>query len=109
MNEDTNENLPSKPSTRGIKPWIPLILALIYTISPIDLVPDFIPVVGWLEDALFMVVGGLNGIQNGILETNSSLRGLIKFLKWGILIVGGIAVLIVVLLAILVFKVATNK
>ena len=108
MNEDTNENLPSKPSTRGIKPWIPLILALIYTISPIDLVPDFIPVVGWLEDALFMVVGGLNGIQNGILETNSSLRGLIKFLKWGILIVGGIAVLIVVLLAVLVFKVATK-
>ncbi len=109
MNEDTNENLPSKPSTRGIKPWIPLILALIYIVSPIDLVPDFIPVVGWLEDALFMVVGGLNGIQNGILETNSSLRGLIKFLKWGILIVGGIAVLIVVLLAVLVFKVATNK
>lgn len=105
MNEYDNEN---QPSTWGIKPWIPLILALIYMVSPIYLVPDFIPVVGWLEDALFVVVGGLHGIQNGILETNSSLRGLIKFLKLGILIIGGIAILIVVLLAVLIFKVVTK-
>ena len=101
-----NEN---QPASQGIKPWIPLILALIYTVSPIDLVPDFIPIVGWLEDALLVIVGGLNGIQNGVLEANSSLRTLIKFVKWGILIIGGIAILIVVLLVVLVFKVATNK
>lgn len=101
-----NEN---QPASRGIKPWIPLILALIYTVSPIDLVPDFIPIVGWLEDALLVIVGGLNGIQNGVLEANSSLRTLIKYLKWGLLIIGGIAILIVVLLVVLVFKLATNK
>ena len=101
-----NEN---QPASQGIKPWIPLILALIYTVSPIDLVPDFIPIVGWLEDALLVIVGGLNGIQNGVLEANSSLRTLIKFVKWGLLIIGGIAILIVVLLVVLVFKVATNK
>ena len=101
-----NEN---QPASRGIKPWIPLILALIYTVSPIDLVPDFIPIVGWFEDALLVIVGGLNGIQNGVLEANSSLRTLIKYLKWGLLIIGGIAILIVVLLVVLVFKVATNK
>jgi uncharacterized membrane protein YkvA (DUF1232 family) len=27
-----------------------LILALLYIISPIDLIPDFIPVVGWADD-----------------------------------------------------------
>ena len=101
-----NEN---QPASRGIKPWIPLILALIYTVSPIDLVPDFIPIVGWFEDALLVIVGGLNGIQNGVLEANSSLRTLIKYLKWGLLIIGGIAILIVVLLVVLVFKVTTNK
>ena len=96
-----NEN---QPASKGIKPWIPLILALIYTVSPIDLVPDFIPIVGWFEDALLVIVGGLNGIQNGVLEANSSLRTLIKYLKWGLLIIGGIAILIVVLLVVLVFK-----
>ena len=101
-----NEN---QPASQGIKPWIPLILALLYTVSPIDLVPDFIPIVGWLEDALLVIVGGLNGIQNGVLEANSSLRTLIKFVKWGILIIGGIVILIVVLLVVLVLKVTTNK
>ncbi len=100
-----NEN---QPASQGIKPWIPLILALIYTVSPIDLVPDFIPIVGWLEDALLVIVGGLNGIQNGVLEANSSLRTLIKYLKWGLLIIGGIAILIVVLLVVLVFKVVSK-
>ena len=83
-------------------------MALIYTVSPIDLVPDFIPIVGWLEDALLVIVGGLNGIQNGVLEANSSLRTLIKYLKWGLLIIGGIAILIVVLLVVLVFKVVSK-
>ena len=100
-----NEN---QPASQGIKPWISLILALIYTVSPIDLVPDFIPIVGWFEDALLVIVGGLNGIQNGVLEANSSLRTLIKYLKWGLLIIGGIAILIVVLLVVLVFKVVTK-
>ena len=107
---DYNEynNNSNKPAQSGILPWIPLILALIYTVSPVDLVPDVLPVLGWFEDALLLVVGGLNGIQNGVLEANSSLRGIVKFLKWGLLIVGVIGILIVVLLAILVFKVATN-
>ena len=100
-----NEN---QPASKGIKLWIPLILALIYTVSPIDLVPDFIPIVGWFEDALLVIVGGLNGIQNGVLEANSSLRTLIKYLKWGLLIIGGIAILIVVLLVVLVFKVVSK-
>ena len=103
-----SENKENQPASQGIKPWIPLILALIYTISPIDLVPDFIPIVGWFEDALLVIVGGLNGIQNGVLEANSSLRTLIKYLKWGLLIIGGIAILIVVLLVVLVFKTVTK-
>ncbi len=27
-----------------------LLLALLYIICPIDLIPDFIPVVGWVDD-----------------------------------------------------------
>ncbi|PTY40845.1 YkvA family protein [Brachyspira hampsonii] len=108
-NEYNNYNDDSgKPAQSGIVPWIPLILAIIYTVSPVDFVPDVIPVVGWFEDALFLLVGGLNGIQNGVVEANSSIRKIIKFIKWGLLIVGVIGILIVVLLVVLVFKVATN-
>jgi uncharacterized membrane protein YkvA (DUF1232 family) len=32
-----------------------LILALLYILSPIDLIPDVIPLVGWADD---LVVGG---------------------------------------------------
>ena len=52
-NEYNNSN---KPAQSGILPWIPLILAAIYTVSPVDLVPDVIPIVGWFEDALFLIV-----------------------------------------------------
>ncbi|TXJ40146.1 YkvA family protein [Brachyspira pilosicoli] len=104
-NYNDNSN---QPAQSGIGPCIPLILAIIYTVSPVDLVPDVLPVVGWFEDALFLVVGGLNGVQNGLLDANSSLRGIVKFLKWGLLILGGIGILIVVLLVVLVFKAVAN-
>ena len=107
-NYDDNSNQTSKPAQSGILPWIPLILAAVYAVSPVDLVPDALPIAGWLEDALFLIVGCLNGIQNGVLDDNSSLRKIIKFLKWGLLIIGIIGILIIVLLAVLVFKVATN-
>jgi len=31
-----------------------LIFTIIYVISPIDLIPDYIPVIGWLDDALML-------------------------------------------------------
>lgn len=103
-----SEYTKNKPAKSGIKPWIPFILAVIYTVSPVDLVPDALPIAGWMEDGLFLIAGLLNWIQNGVLDDNSSLRKIIKFLKWGLLIVGIIGILIIILLAVLVFKVAAN-
>ncbi len=45
-NYNDNSNQPSKPVQSGIVPWIPLILAVIYTVSPVDLVPDVLPILG---------------------------------------------------------------
>ena len=41
-------------------PWYAKFLALIvvgYTLSPIDLIPDFIPVVGYLDDLILVPLG----------------------------------------------------
>jgi hypothetical protein len=32
-------------------------LAILYIISPIDLMPDFIPIVGWIDDIVAAIVG----------------------------------------------------
>ena len=41
----------------GIVPKIVIIIALAYILSPIDLVPDFIPVLGYLDDLILVPLG----------------------------------------------------
>lgn len=88
----------TKSSTTGA--WIWAILCGLYAISPIDIIPDVIPVVGWFDDALAIVGGGLNLIQANLEQTNQTLAGIIKFVKWITIILGGILVAIVALLGV---------
>lgn len=50
----------------GRTPWFAKLLAVIvvaYALSPIDLIPDFIPVIGYLDDLLLVPLGILLTIR----------------------------------------------
>jgi uncharacterized membrane protein YkvA (DUF1232 family) len=41
-----------------------LLLALLYIVSPVDFIPDFIPVVGWLDDLLIGAGAGATALRS---------------------------------------------
>jgi uncharacterized membrane protein YkvA (DUF1232 family) len=55
-------------------PWAPKVVALVtvaYAVSPIDLIPDFIPLLGFLDDLLLLPLGialALRMIPDPLLE-----------------------------------------
>ncbi|HOI76876.1 MAG TPA: DUF1232 domain-containing protein [Methanofastidiosum sp.] len=40
-----------------------IILNLIYIISPIDFIPDFIPVIGWIDDIIALLIAISIGVK----------------------------------------------
>jgi len=42
------------PKLLGI---IILIIAILYLIWPIDIIPDIIPIIGWIDDVIVLIVG----------------------------------------------------
>ncbi len=40
-----------------------IILNLIYIISPIDFIPDFIPVIGWVDDIIALLIAISVGVK----------------------------------------------
>lgn len=47
---------------RSWAPLVPLVTAAIYGASPIDLIPDILLLVGWIDDGMMGVVMGLMSI-----------------------------------------------
>jgi uncharacterized membrane protein YkvA (DUF1232 family) len=44
----------NKPTGTPWRAVLPLVTALLYGASPIDLIPDIIPLLGWVDDALIV-------------------------------------------------------
>jgi len=99
------------PETPRWLRWFALAL-LAYALSPIDLIPDFIPVLGWLDDLLILPLGfalilrrlppavlaraRAQAQQGALPEWVRRLQGLKGALRWGMALVGLVLVLVLI-------------
>ena len=71
-------------------------MALAYDISPLDLSPDTIPVLGWLDDAGITVMAALNAYQQFAKDQNAISVRLAKYVKWMMIAVLVIAAAVII-------------
>ena len=57
-------------------------MALTYDILPLDLSPDALPVVGWLDDIGITVMAALNAYQQFAKDQSALTVRLAKYVKW---------------------------
>lgn len=84
--------------------WFWAIVGVLYTISPVDVVPDVLPLGGWADDVVALGTAGLNLLQKYTEDTSQALSSILKVLKYILLFGGIVIVLILVLIALLVYK-----
>ena len=69
--------------------------ALVYDLSPIDAVPDALPVLGWLDDFGFTAMAALNLYQQFAKDQGALTVRIAKYVKWmmvALVVIAGIAV-----------------
>jgi hypothetical protein len=81
----------------GVFDWILFVVSVIYTISPIDIIPDILPGIGWIDDIVFLITSGLNLISKKVGETNLFLYSILKIIKFIFLFLGIIIVLLLLI------------
>lgn len=70
-------------------------LAIVYDLSPIDFVPDAVPLFGWLDDVGFTLMAALNAYQHFSKDQSALVVRLAKYVKWmmvAFIIIAGVAV-----------------
>jgi hypothetical protein len=70
------------------------IISVLYTISPIDLAPDAIPVFGWVDDLGLLATATMNVVQQFAKDQNSAMVKILKYAKWLLVIAVVIAALL---------------
>ncbi len=69
--------------------------AVIYDLSPIDVVPDAVPIFGWLDDVGFTLMAALNAYQQFSKDQSAMVVRLAKYVKWmmvAFIVLAGVAV-----------------
>lgn len=71
----------ASPMQKGFAVFL-AIVSLLYTVSPIDLAPDAIPVVGWLDDIGFLAIAAMNAVQQFSKNQDAAIVKILKYAKW---------------------------
>lgn len=79
--------------------WVWIAIAVLYSIAPLDFIPDVIAPYGWVDDILVVAISIINLVQSYLMPKNEALAKIIKRIKW---IVIGLAPLVVIALAVVV-------
>lgn len=79
--------------------WVLIAVAVLYSIAPLDFIPDVIAPYGWVDDILVVAISIINLVQSYLMPKNEALAKIIKRIKW---IVIGLAPLVVIALAVVV-------
>lgn len=99
------ENKPAVQNKKHPKwAWLWFVLSLIYTVSPIDLIPDTFPFVGWIDDLTLIGASTLNLIEKYNEDTQESLSKILSMLKWIWISLGVLILLILILIASILLK-----
>lgn len=77
--------------------WVLIAIAVLYSIAPLDFIPDVITPYGWVDDILVVAISIINLVQSYLMPKNEALAKIIKRIKW---IVIGLAPLAVIALAV---------
>jgi|GEM_PF-421371 len=75
-------------------PVVLLILAIVYDLSPVDVIPD-VPIFGYVDDFFITATAFLNFLQKWLEGSRLVLAGMVKWLKWVIVLLGIMAVSLV--------------
>ena len=79
--------------------WVLIAVAVLYSIAPLDFIPDVITPYGWVDDILVVAISIINLVQSYLMPKNEALAKKIKRIKW---IMIGLAPLAVIAIAIVV-------
>lgn len=88
----------------GAGAWVWLILGILYAVSPVDILPDVVPVAGWVDDLVITGSGVLNFIQAKVGEGSEMLASIVGIFKWILIVLGVIAILLIALIGGLIYK-----
>ena len=88
--------------------WLGMILAVAYTLLPVDLLPDAIPLGGWIDDTTVLLAGILNLVQSYLGESHAYAAKIVKYLKWTVILLGVLIIAILALTGVLIYNAAVK-